>query len=349
MAATKTARPASAAPNAAGPPANGSAAAASARPGARSTSRRARAYRRARRPARSPLAAVPISQVTIECRALARRPGIGELDRVLGGGIVPGRRAPARRRAGRRQVDAAARGRRPLRPSAVAARSTSRARSPRPRCGCGPSAPGRSTTTSTSPPRPTSPPCSATSRRSSPTCWSRLGPDDRLSADIDGVAGGVTQVRAVAAALVRRRQGRDIADAARRPRHQGRLDRRAARARAPRRRRAAVRGRAQLRAPPAARRQEPLRPGRRDRLLRPRRRRHRRGRRSDRTVHLPSRRTPCPAPASPSRSRAAARCWPRCRRWSSSLAARPRAAHVSGLDSSRLAMLLAVLERARAG
>ena len=57
---------------------------------------------------------------------------------------------------------------------------------------------------------------------------------------------------------------------ARRPRHQGRLDRRSAGARAPRRRGAALRGRPQLPVPDGARDEEPVRPDRRGRLLRPR-------------------------------------------------------------------------------
>ena len=56
----------------------------------------------------------------------------------------------------------------------------------------------------------------------------------------------------------------------RRPRHQGRLDRRPAGARARRRRGAPLRGRPQLPVPDGPRPEEPLRPGRRGRLLRPR-------------------------------------------------------------------------------
>ncbi len=55
-----------------------------------------------------------------------------------------------------------------------------------------------------------------------------------------------------------------------RPRHQGRLDRRPPRPRARRRRRAPLRGRPQLPLPDGPRAEEPLRPGRRGRLLRPR-------------------------------------------------------------------------------
>ena len=96
--------------------------------------------------------------------------------------------------------------------------------------------------------------------------------------------GGVTQVREVAAALIQRRQGARHRDRAGRPRDQGRLDRRPAGARAPGRRRAAVRGRPALPAAAGAGGQEPVRPGRRGRLLRPRRRRHRRAARPERAV-----------------------------------------------------------------
>ena len=69
-----------------------------------------------------------------------------------------------------------------------------------------------------------------------------------------------------------------------RPRDQGRLDRRAAGPRAHRRRRPALRGRVRQPVPDAARGQEPVRPGRRGRLLRPRPRRHHRRHRSDRDL-----------------------------------------------------------------
>ena len=76
---------------------------------------------------------------------------------------------------------------------------------------------------------------------------------------IDGAAGGVPQIRAVAAALIARREGARHRDRARRPRHEGRRDRRPARARAPRRRRAALRGRPALVVAARSRHQEPAR------------------------------------------------------------------------------------------
>ena len=141
----------------------------------------------------------------------------------------PRRRGPRRRRAGHRQVDAAARRRRPRRPRrARAARSsTSPARSRPPRCGCGPSG----------------------SRR-----WPRtlflaaetdlatvLGQIDAVqpdlvvvdsvqtiaSGEVEGAAGNVSQVREVAASLIQVAKAPRHRHAAGRPRHQGRLDRRA--------------------------------------------------------------------------------------------------------------------------
>ena len=87
---------------------------------------------------------------------------------------------------------------------------------------------------------------------------------------IDGVPGGVTQVKEVAAALIRVAKTRNITTVHRRPRHQGRLDRRPPGARARRRRGAPLRGRPQLPVPDGPGDEEPLRPGRRGRLLRPR-------------------------------------------------------------------------------
>ena len=57
--------------------------------------------------------------------------GVGELDRVLGGGLVPGLGHPARRRAGHRQVHAAAPGAGRAAPRRASGASTSRPRSRR--------------------------------------------------------------------------------------------------------------------------------------------------------------------------------------------------------------------------
>ena len=133
---------------------------------------------------------------------------------------------------------------------------------------------------------------------------------------------------------------------ARRPRHQGRLDRRAAAARAPRRRRPAFEGD----------RHSPLR------LVRAVKNRYGPadevgcfeldddgivGLADPSGLFLSRRCATVPAPASPSPSRAGVRWSPRCRRWSRRPAGSPRRA-TSGLDASRVAMVLAVLER-RAG
>ncbi len=116
----RTRRP-SAAPSAARRRCAGSAAARSARRGARSP-------RSAPRPvapwppARSP-APPGRSANSTPTIARARPTGVAELDRVLGGGLVPGLGRAAGRRARRRQVHPAARGRPPLRrPRAAAAR-----------------------------------------------------------------------------------------------------------------------------------------------------------------------------------------------------------------------------------
>jgi hypothetical protein len=85
---------------------------------------------------------------------------------------------------------------------------------------------------------------------------------------IEGAPGTVSQVRASAQELIRFAKETGNGGRPRRPRHQGRLDRRAARARAYGRYGAELRGRAQPPIPHPARRQEPLRRHRRDRRLR---------------------------------------------------------------------------------
>ena len=84
----------------------------------------------------------------------------------------------------------------------------------------------------------------------------------------------------------------------RRPRHQGRGHRRAADDGAPGRRGAELRGRPALGVPAGPGDQEPLRPGRRGRLLRDGRAGHRLGARPVGPVHLPARRAGARAPAS---------------------------------------------------
>ena len=110
-----------------------------------------------------------------------------------------------------------------------------------------------------------------------------------------------------------RRQGERRRHAARRARDQGRLGRRAARARAPRRLRAPVRGRALPRAPGPACLQEPLRLDQRAGRLRDDRRRARRGAEPVRGLRSHGRRRGR-APRSPARSRGRGRSCSRCRR-----------------------------------
>ena len=133
------------------------------------------------------------------------------------------------------------------------------------------------------------------------------------SAETTGFAGGPGQVREVAASLTRVAKERDLPDPARRPRHEGRPDRRPPGARAPRRRRLPVRGRPAHRPPLHPRRQEPLRPDGRGRLLRDDRRRHRRGARPERPLPLPQRRRGAGHLRHHRAWRVAARCRSRCR------------------------------------
>ena len=250
--------------------------------------------------------ALPIGEVDAR-RAAARSTGVGEFDRVLGGGLVPGAVVlvagepgigkstllldVAARAARRRGTHRALRDRRGVgRPGAAAGRAHR----------------GDGQAPSTSPPRPTSPPCSARSRPSARTCWSSTPCRPSPAREVEGAAGNVSQVREVAASPDPGRQGPRHRHPPGRPRHQGRLHRRPPGARAPRRRRGAVRGRPALPAAPGARGQEPLRPHRRGRLLRPLRRRHRRPAPTRAGSSSPTARHRRRAPASRSPSRAAA-------------------------------------------
>ena len=244
------------------------------------------------------------------------RPGIDEVDRVLSGGLVPGLGHPRRRRAGHRQVDPAAPGGRRARGAGRQRRCTSRPRSPSSRCGCG------------------------------PTGWARCGPTLYLAAEnavphivahIDTVSpdvvvvdsiqtvfdpqvtsapGSVAQVRESRGPTRARGQDPGRRGDPRRSRHQGRQPRRPTGARARRRHRAVVRGRSPPRPAAAAGGQAPVRL-------------HRRARACSRCPSTGCCRSPTPAPCSwpivaaacPARpwcppSRATARCWSSCRRWS---------------------------------
>ena len=252
-----------------------------------------------RRP-RSSGPALPIGQVDAR-RAEARSTGVGEFDRVLGGGLVPGAVVLVAGEPGIGKstllLDVAARAARPAR---AARSSTSPARSRRPRSACAPSASRRWPRTPV--PRGRDRPRDRARpgrRRPARPRRRRLGADDRQRARSRASAGNVSQVREVAASLIQVAKARGIAVAARRPRHQGRLDRRAAGPRAPRRRRRAVRGRPALAAAAGARGEEPLRPDRRGRLLRPVRRGHRRAAPTPAGCSSRGARSASPAPASP--------------------------------------------------
>ena len=82
-------------------------------PAAAGAPRPATPRRRSAPAARPPRSATPTSAWP---PSIASRPASSELDRVLGGGVVPGIAGAARRRAGHRQVDAAAAGGGALRP-----------------------------------------------------------------------------------------------------------------------------------------------------------------------------------------------------------------------------------------
>ena len=145
------------------------------------------------------------------------------------------------------------------RPARAARRWWSPARSRSARSGCAPSAWAPCTSSSTWPPRATWARCSAISTRSSPGLLVLDSVQTISTPGTEGVPGGVTQVRAVTAALVSRRQGARHRDRAGRPRHQGRPGGRPAGAGAPGRRGAALRGRQALLAAAGARREEPVR------------------------------------------------------------------------------------------
>ena len=188
--------------------------------------------------------------------------GIGEFDRVLGGGIVPGFAGAPRRRAGHRQVDAAAPGRGALRRQSARS-STAPVKNPSIRS----SRAANGSASSDAPLYLLAETClerilEEVARLQPALADRRLDPD-RVLAEVpvrarqrrSGARGGD------AAAV--RRQGPEHPDVSRRPRHEGRQPRRAEGARARRRHRAVLRGRAASRAPRRARGEEPVRRGQR--------------------------------------------------------------------------------------
>ena len=153
-------------------------------------------------------------------------------------------RAPAlaRGRARRRQVHAAAGGRRSLSGPVVAGHSRFRGRVGGPGAAAGRADQRRSIPSSTWPPRTTLAPCSPTSTRLGPGLLVVDSVQTISNSAVDSGAGGVPQIRAVAAALIGSGQGAWHRHRARRPRHEGRWHRRPARAGTPRRRSTALRG-----------------------------------------------------------------------------------------------------------
>ena len=259
-------RPSSARSAAGGPP-NGPGAAASARPGARwSRPPRRRLLGRARRRGgagrRRPRPPGRPDRGRWTPRAAGARPtGLDELDRVLGGGLVPGAvvllagepgvgKSTLLLEAGALAAavgPGAVRHRRGVgRPGPAARRPDRRGR-------------GR---TSTSRPRQT---LGALLGHVAVVQPQLLIVDSvqTITADgVDGTPGGVTQIREVTAALMAVAKQQAADHGAGRPRHQGRLDRRAAGAGAPGGCRAALRGRPARAVPDGARGEEPVRPDR---------------------------------------------------------------------------------------
>ena len=226
------------------------------------------------------------------------------------------------------------------------ARCTSPARSPPPRCGCGPTGSARCATSCSWPPRPTWPRCSATSTRSSPTCSSstrcRPSPARRSTAS----PGGVSQVREVAAALIRVAKERGIATVL-----VGHVTKDGSIA-GPRLLEHLVdvvlhfEGDRHSRLRHGARGQEPLRPGRRGGLLRPVRRRHRRAAPTRAGCSCPSSAEAVPGTCVTVTRRGPAAAGRRGAGPGRAVAAQPPRRTTSGLDGGRLAMVLAVLQRA---
>ncbi len=270
--------------------------------------------------------------------------GIGELDRVAGGGFVPGSATLIGGEPGIGKstllIQACA-----ALACAAAGSSMFRARNRPSRCACAPRASAfrarrcnwrRRRWSRISSPRS----ARATRRNSSSsnsiqTMWSDA---------IESAPGTVSQVRARRAGADPLRQGERRGGDPGRPCHQGRPDRRPARRRAHGRRGDVVRGRGRPRLPRAARDEEPLRRDRRDRRVRDDRRAG-----SPRSPILPR----CFWPAATSRrrarrcspaSRARGRCWWRSRRSSRLRRSARRGARWSAGIPSRLAMVLAVLE-----
>ena len=223
--------------------------------------------------------------------------------------------------------------------------STCRPRSPSSRCGCGPSGSAPSRPACTSPARRRCPTCVAHLDDVSPTCSSST-PSRPSTSPSSSSAPGLG------------RPGARVRGPAGAP-GQGAIDRTVlvghvtkdgalagpAGARARGRHGAGVRGRAPPRAAPAAGLQAPLRLHRRARPVRDDRHRPGAGARRQRPVprRPPHRRVRFGRRAHD--RRAIGRCWSRCRPWSSASNLPSPRRSAQGVDSGRLSLLLAVLDR----
>ena len=180
--------------------------------------------------------ATPLSAVAEETSRAAPI-GIGELDRVLGGGLVAGRRRPARRRAGDRQVDARCSRSPPGwsrdAGSAAGASCTRPARSRRRRSAC--ARPARAARRrrrrggSGSSPRTTSTAIVEAARAEPPAVLVVDSVQTAMVAELDGPRRQRRPGPRGDAPADGLREGRGDRGRPRRPRHQGRLDRRAPR------------------------------------------------------------------------------------------------------------------------
>ena len=300
----------------------------------RPRARRGRATPSRSGPARSPVALADIGEADVP-----RLPtGIGELDRVLGGGLVPGLARPGRRRAGHRQVDAPppGRGRRRRQPVlyATGEESAAQVRLRAGRLGLLEGDPGRARR---GPRRARH----RVDRRGRPAAssggWSSSTRIQTATVDeLDGAAGSVGQVRESTVRLMDFAKGEGIAVVL-----VGHVTKDGSIA-GPKTLEHLVdavdrgRGRALRRAAARPRGQEPLRLDRGGRRLRDGRRRPARGhatRPGPSWPSIPSRRR---AASSRRPWRAAGRCSSRSRRWSRRPATARPARKASGIDPNRL-------------
>ena len=305
-----------------------------------------RARRRARRGALGPGARrSPASRTSSTTPPARMATGIAELDRVLGGGLVPGSLVLLGGEPGIGkstlvlQALAEPRGARAPRPMLVTGEESPiqvRGRAERLDADCGPIQVLAETRLE--------------SVLAAIEAHQPVGLRDRLGADAPLGRPRRRAGRAQPGAPGHRRadargQGARRHDPAGGPGDQGRRPRRPAHPRAPGGLRALVRGRRPARAPRAARHQEPLRLHQRDRPA------SRCARPGSCRVEDPTRLYLAEAGERvglvrlPRRSRAAARCWSRCRPWSGPTEIVPPRRVAIGVDRTRLAQVIAVLSR----